>query len=108
MASDGAPTARGNPVAMWTGHELLIWGGESATGYPRGPVLGDGARYNPATDTWRPMSSDGAPSPRVVPAVVWTGSELLMWSVVTNVRGAKMASLRRVASRSSTGRATTP
>jgi N-acetylneuraminic acid mutarotase len=63
-------------VAVWTGHELLVWGGNgmsSATGF------GDGGRYDPASDTWRPISTRGSPSPRVEPAVAWTGKELIVW-----------------------------
>ncbi len=77
LASAGAPSARRYHRAVWTGHELVVWGGDGDASSAR--PLGDGARYDPATDTWRPMSSDGAPSSRYVHAMVWTGREVLVW-----------------------------
>src|SRR5581483_1665550 len=70
----GAPTPRRGHVAIWTGREMIIWGGAS-----QGSLLGDGARYNPSTRRWAKMSVDGAPSPRSAPIAGWTGEELLVW-----------------------------
>jgi len=66
---------RAGALAMWTGNEVLIWGGNS--GSPSGD--NDGARFNPATDTWGPMATVGAPSGRSAAAVTWTGRELFVW-----------------------------
>ena len=47
LATTNAPAARLYPVGVWTGTEMLIWGGDDAdTEY--GPVYYTGARYNPA------------------------------------------------------------
>src|SRR5581483_11568471 len=59
MAMEGAPAARADHVMLWTGHEVVVWGGRGPLG-----VYGDGARYDPVTDRWRPTTSVGAPSPR--------------------------------------------
>ena len=75
IASDGAPSPRNGHAAAWTGRELIIWGGQGATG----AYLSDGALYDPLFDRWRPMSSVGAPSPRETMAAAWTGTELLVW-----------------------------
>ena len=76
MSTNGAPAARELASAVWTGSQMLIWGGL----YPSPATsLGDGASYNPATDTWSPIASSGAPLPRVLPAVVWTGSNMIIW-----------------------------
>ncbi|WP_374568037.1 Ig-like domain-containing protein [Ideonella sp.] len=61
--------------AVWTGHEMIVWGGMEAVGF----VYNDGSRYNPATDTWSPVSNVGAPGPRHAHAAVWTGSEMLVF-----------------------------
>jgi hypothetical protein len=53
---------------------MLIWGG-----YGTGGVLGSGARYDPATDAWAPMTSGGAPTARAYHPAVWTGSRMLVW-----------------------------
>ncbi len=72
----GGPTPRAGHVAVWTGTEMIVWGG--ATGSASG-FLGDGARFNPATNRWSPMSRIGAPSPRRDATAVWTGSEMIVW-----------------------------
>ena len=58
--------------------------------------LATGARYDPATDTWQPMSTRDAPTAREDHVAVWTGRDLLVWGA---------ARARRC---SRTGRATTP
>src|SRR5688572_14849783 len=58
----GAPSSRWFHAAVWTGSEMIIWGGRASFS-PDGHTS-DGARYDPATDTWTPMSTEGAPTPR--------------------------------------------
>jgi hypothetical protein len=77
MSSSGAPAVRYGYTAVWTGSEMIIWDGKS--GLPDYDYLGDGARYNPVTDTWRAMSSSGAPAARYGHTVIWTGSEMIVW-----------------------------
>ncbi|ANM29599.1 hypothetical protein ABI59_08435 [Acidobacteria bacterium Mor1] len=73
----GAPSARGFAAGAWTGSELIVWGGQlSDNGSVR---LNDGGRYDPATDSWTPISTVNAPSPRSHHRAVWTGSELIVW-----------------------------
>lgn len=84
-----APIApRWAPITAWTGTELLVWGGsdsmapcEDAQGCAA-PVLVDGARYDPSTDTWRPMAPAPIEADRnglwgVIDGV-WTGRELIV------------------------------
>lgn len=70
----GAPTERASHVAVWTGSQMIVWGGYSAHALPR-----DGGRYNPADDTWTPTSTGGMPFPRHNVKGVWTGSEMIVW-----------------------------
>lgn len=44
--------ARFAPVTLWTGSELLVWGGHDASG----TELSDGAAYDPDLNTWRTMA----------------------------------------------------
>jgi N-acetylneuraminic acid mutarotase len=74
LASIGAPSTRTQHAAVWTGREMIVWGGITGS-YG---LDGDGAAYDPITDTWRPLPSAGAPSPRRSPAAVWTGSEMVI------------------------------
>ncbi len=75
LPTTGAPSPRWLHVGLWTGTEMLIWGGKPGAG----AVSGDGALYDPTTDTWRPMSMTGAPAARHSPSAVWTGSEMIVW-----------------------------
>ena len=86
ISVEGAPSPREAFSTAWTGSEVLIWGGMDTTveAYPL-PVLGDGGLYDPATDTWRPMSNEGAPSPRVWFVSAWTGQEYVVWGGVSEV-----------------------
>ena len=70
---EGAPTARTGHTAIWTGSEMIIWGGVAG-----GMPFDDGARLDLATGEWLAMATEGAPSGRSDHAAVWTGSELLI------------------------------
>lgn len=72
----GQPGVRYDYTAVWTGTELIVWGGRSAD---YSTEYGDGARYNPSTDTWQPIATAGAPSARYGHSAVWTGSEMIVW-----------------------------
>jgi cellulose/xylan binding protein with CBM9 domain/fibronectin type III domain protein/galactose oxidase-like protein len=74
--SVGAPSSRTAPSALWTGTEMLIWGGRYLPDYT---ILNTGARYNPANNTWTPMTTVNAPQARLYHAGVWTGSEMIIW-----------------------------
>ena len=75
-------SAREAAATVWTGTEMLVWGGTA------GPdLLADGAAYNPAEDTWRRLA--GAPlSPRTASAAVWSGRELVVWGGSETADGA--------------------
>jgi len=55
---------------------MVVWGGYRAfqEGY-----MNTGGAYDPATDTWTPTSTTGAPLARDLHAAVWTGSGMLVW-----------------------------
>ena len=71
----GAPAARDFFSGVWTGKEMIVWGG----GNEAPPYFNTGGRYNPATDTWAPTTTSGAPVGRNVPTTVWTGQEMIVW-----------------------------
>lgn len=77
ISSYGAPTPRSQCAAVWTGEEMIVWGGET----DGGTMLADGAAYNPATDSWRPIGGSGL-TPRMEPTAVWTGSEMIVFGGV--------------------------
>ncbi|MGH9870250.1 MAG: Kelch repeat-containing protein [Candidatus Polarisedimenticolia bacterium] len=70
----GHPTGRQSHAMVWTGSEILIWGGLGFSGF-----VGDGGRFSFSTNSWSPMNVAGAPSPRIGPSRAWTGAEMLVW-----------------------------
>ncbi|HEV2361916.1 MAG TPA: hypothetical protein VGS21_09465, partial [Acidimicrobiales bacterium] len=69
----GPLSTRVSQVEVWTGSELIIWGGVGGSS-----ELADGAAYNPATRTWR-MLPPSPLSPRQNASAVWTGSEMIVF-----------------------------
>ena len=71
-----APIAgRRHHTAVWTGTEMIVWGGSSQFGLER---HADGAAYNPYTDQWRVIAAsplDGVWDH----TAVWTGTEMIVW-----------------------------
>jgi hypothetical protein len=67
------PMARSSHMAVWTGAEMIVWGG----------VYNTGGRYDPSTDAWTPTSTANTPIPvggeRTGQTAVWTGTEMIVW-----------------------------
>jgi N-acetylneuraminic acid mutarotase len=84
----GEPAERQRATAVWTGSEMIVWGGENS-----GFSLRTGGRYNPVANTWNNLSLQGAPSGRQYHTAVWTGSQMLIWggldSIGTSGTGAR-------------------
>ena len=70
----GAPSPRAAHTAVWTGKEMIVWGG-----WDTETRFNDGARYNPITNEWTAISTIGGPSPRTGHTAVWTGTEMIIW-----------------------------
>ena len=90
----GPLSPRQGPNRVWTGRELVVWGGCDAALSHCGNQerLRNGAVYEPSSDTWRDM----APSTllplhgETTVASVWTGTEVLY--IVTHPNGVSAAS----------------
>ncbi|HEX4825362.1 MAG TPA: MopE-related protein [Candidatus Polarisedimenticolaceae bacterium] len=78
------PDPRDSHTAVWTGSEMIVWGGS-------GSAFNTGGRYNPATDTWTATSTGAnCPTARANHTAVWTGSEMVIWGggpTATNTGG---------------------
>src|SRR5262245_2234020 len=70
-STGNAPTARDFHTAVWTGSEMIVWGGLNGGN--------TGGRYNPSTDSWTATSTTNAPTGRAFHTAVWTGSEMIVW-----------------------------
>src|SRR5436305_2824952 len=108
-ATAGPPEARYSHTAVWTGSEMIIWGGGEYFIYPYlfdsntpadryGPTaiwtgsemvvwgvtdgftgFNTGGRYDPATNSWTATSTGNVPTGRYEHAAVWTGTEMIIW-----------------------------
>lgn len=81
LSANGAPEPRFRHFAAWTGKEMVVWGGvrtaESDT--DMGEPAEGGGLYDPERDSWRPISAEQGPGPRLCASVAWTGAELFVW-----------------------------
>ena len=79
VTTAGAPEARLFTSAVWTGAEMVIWGGYVYNADGTSYYVNTGGRYNPVSDTWQPTSTTGAPVARSHHRAVWTGSMMVVW-----------------------------
>jgi N-acetylneuraminic acid mutarotase len=73
-STTNAPEGRYAHTAIWTGSEMVIWGGVTDTG-----ALNTGGRYNPTSNSWTTNSITKAPNGRWFHTAVWTGSQMIVW-----------------------------
>ena len=77
-----APSPRFYHTAVWTGSEMIVWGGTDNT------ALNTGGRYNPSTDSWTGVSTTNAPPARYIHTAVWNGDEMIVfggWNGTTDL-----------------------
>src|SRR5205823_2241312 len=75
----GAPLARVFHTAVWTGSEMIVWGGYVNDQHGNRQRTNSGGKYNPSTDSWIATIRFNAPKPRVSYTAGWTGSEMIVW-----------------------------
>ena len=74
-------SARSNAASVWTGTEMIIWGGSD-----NGTSLFDGAAYNPATNSWRLLPPFDELTATVRPTTIWTGTEMIVLEGINGSR----------------------
>ena len=89
VQTSGAPSARSGHVVVWTGTEMLIYGGEDASG-----ALSSGGAYDVSANKWRSLNTAGSPVARANSRAVWSGTELLVFGGEEG--GQPIASLQRL------------
>lgn len=78
LPSSGAPEARVEATAVWTGSSFVIWGGVGALGeLGNGGILPLTGGITPGA--WSATATSQAPSARTGHSMVWTGSRVLIW-----------------------------
>src|SRR5207253_934412 len=79
-ATAGSPDSRQAHTAVWTGTEMIVWGGSHGN-----LSLDTGGRYNPNTNSWTATSTTNAPFGRRYHTAAWTGSEMIVWGGTNNL-----------------------
>jgi len=79
LPTEGAPSARRDHVAVWTGSAMFVWGGCGdliCTG-----SLGDGGRFTPDANggAWDPVPEVPTLSSRRNATAVWTGKKIVVF-----------------------------
>ena len=72
LMSPSPLSGRGGHRAVWTGREMVVWGGFNTT------ELNDGATYNPESDTWVQLPQSPLLT-RQGQAMVWAGDRAIIW-----------------------------
>src|SRR5262249_18912284 len=80
--STNAPYPALGRSTVWTGREMIIWGGLF-----NGTPLNQGYGYDPVANAWRQISTSNAPSPRSGHSGVWADGEMIVWGGGTNTGG---------------------
>ncbi len=92
MSTTNAPTGysigywAGN-IGVWTGKELVVWGGDGGSCFAGTDVGGRFDPYDGPNGTWRSTTMAGAPTKRQGHSMVWTGREVLVWGGISGYTG---------------------
>lgn len=79
-----APEARAGHCAVWTGTEMIVWGGWTDRSVMGSTFLNTGGKYNPTNDLWTSITTTNAPLPWYYECF-WTGSDLITWATQTSL-----------------------
>jgi hypothetical protein len=74
ITASGMPVVRAYHTAVWTGTEMIVWGGSDGSS-----LLSSGGIYDPSSDEWSLINTSNAPVGRMNHTAVWTGSEMIIW-----------------------------
>ena len=70
-----APTGRYLHTAIWTGTEMIVWGGFDNIA----PNANTGGKYNAVSNSWAATNDADAPEGRSSHTAVWTDNEMIIW-----------------------------
>lgn len=72
LIEDAPLQGRYGHSVVWTGEEMLVWGGQAGTDFD------NGAAYEAATDSWRSITRPDNLRGRYGHTAVWTGEEMII------------------------------
>ncbi len=73
--ADVIPFGRMAHTTVWTGAEMIVWGGADYDLI----TLGTGARFDRAHNSWTSITTIDAPIGRWGHSAVWTGEKMIVW-----------------------------
>lgn len=82
MSVVNAPVARKYNKALWTGTEMIVWGGRNGDSLQH--YMNTGGRYNPLTDTWTSMPVPNAFQGREDFTMTLAGNNIVIWGGKAN------------------------
>ncbi len=76
MSNINAPLSRKESKFVWTGTELIVWGGINSAGTT---FFNTGARYDPVPNLWTTIPAPAGFAGRINFSIVWAGTKLIIW-----------------------------
>ena len=74
MGANVPSPRRHGHIAVWTGAEMIVWGGHTSV------LINTGGRYDPSSNSWTATSTgSNTPGGREFPTAAWTGTEIIFW-----------------------------
>ncbi len=77
-------TPRTGHSSIWTGQDMIVWGGVNRTSQ----IEPEGLKYNPQNNSWQTIQTIFEPSMRVYHTAIWTGTEMIVWGGLSSKSGA--------------------
>lgn len=78
MPTSGAPSARAGASAVWSGTQMIVFGGNSKVG-DKMVKNSDGGLYDPRTNMWQPLASSSVVGRRAGHSAISTGTKMLVF-----------------------------
>lgn len=74
-----SPSGRRAHTAVWTGTQMIVWGGEDWETDDTPYRTNTGGTYDLLTDSWTATDTATAPIARAYHSAVWTGEKMIIW-----------------------------
>ena len=74
----GVPMSRHSPFMVWTGREVIVWGGYTFDPDYDPVYPNTGSRYDPALDRWTDMPVSGSPALGGSGTTLWDGEGMIL------------------------------
>ena len=91
ITETGAPAGRQRLVGVWTGSQMMVWGG--CGGDSCFTTYGDGGFWTPGANggTWTAVPEGKITTGRINATGVWTGKQVIVWGGKAGLTGKLLA-----------------